>query len=132
MSQFAGAAARQHGDNRKPRIQSVTRGESLACNRRMHGIHERMPDPVCLHACLAVESFLEWKNAQTADKPSLHQPYTPGPPGPELRANKINVAHMLAAKHAREAQMKRGEIGQNCERRPAPLDFGNEPPPSTA
>ena len=85
-----------------------------------------MTDPVRLHAGLAIELFLEMENAQATDKTALHQPDAPRPPGPELRTNEIDVPYALVAKNSREAQVKCGEIRQNCKGRIPPLDFGDQ------
>src|SRR4029077_16512711 len=103
MSQFRWTATRQNSNDGSFPIETVARSESLAADGRSHDIHQRMPDPVRPHAGLAVEILLERKNAQPAHKTALHQPHPPRPPGPQLRTNKIDIPHMLAAEHTREA-----------------------------
>src|SRR5580700_8563298 len=99
MSQFRWTATRQNSNDGSFRIEAVARSESLAADGRSHDIHQRMPYPVRPHAGLAVEILLEWENAQAAYKTPLYQPHPPRPPGPELRTNKIDISHMLAAEH---------------------------------
>src|SRR6202049_1358367 len=132
MSQFRWTATGQNGDDRSFRIKAVARGESLAADGRSHGIHQRMPDPIRRDAGLTIELLLEGENAQSTHKPALHQPYAPWPPGPELRTNKIDIPHMLAAEHTRKAQVKCGKIRQNRDRWMAPIDFGDQALPRPA
>src|SRR5207302_335459 len=126
MSQLARTATWQDGDDCKHRIESVARGEGFAVCRCPYGIDERMPDPVRLHAGLAIEILLERENAQATDKTALYQPDAPRPPGRKLRTNEIDVPYMLAAENTREAQVKCRKVRQNCKPRSAPLDFRNQ------
>ena len=58
--------------------------------------HQRMPDKIRPHPARAIPFLFERENAKPAHKPPAHQIRPPGPPGPELRADEIDVPDALA------------------------------------
>ena len=85
-----------------------------------------MADEFCRDAGAGEEGFFEGENAEGLRETAADNAHSPRPPGPELRANVIDVADAERAELAREAEMKAGEIGEDGERRFAAPGFGNE------
>jgi len=102
----------------------VARGEFSARERGARSSHQRVADPVGSDSRLAVEIRLEGEKAEAAHEAAAHQIHTPGPPGPELRADEIDVLHAAAMQGARQAEMKAGEVGEDGQRRTAADGFG--------
>src|SRR6202795_4751677 len=86
-----------------------------------------MADEFHGHTGVGVKFFFEMENAQRLCEPTPHQIHAPWPPGPELRADIIDVSNALGAQLARQPQMKTGEVRENRKRPPAALCFVHEP-----
>src|SRR5215472_9869394 len=71
-----------------------------------------MPDKLHRHARVRVKLFFEVKNTERFSKAATNQIHAPRAPGPELRANVVDVSYTLGAQLAGEAQMEAGKI---CE-----------------
>src|SRR5260370_9614134 len=87
-----------------------------------------MPDKFHRNTGIGVKLFFKRKDTKSLREAPAHQIHAPGPPGPELRANVIDVSNPFRTQLARETQMKTREVRQNGERRPAALRFVHEPP----
>src|SRR5260370_7881313 len=85
-----------------------------------------MTDEFHGHPGIGVELFSERENAECARKPSADQIHAPRPPGPELRANIVDVSNALGTQLARQAEMKTRKVRQNRQRRGG----GASPPPT--
>src|SRR6266568_1739737 len=87
-----------------------------------------MTDELHGHTGLGVELFFEGENAECARKPSADQIHAPRPPGPELRANIVDVSNALGTQFARQAEMKTRKVRQNRQRRVAAFRLVHKPP----
>src|SRR3984893_12395081 len=76
-----------------------------------------MSDKIRWHAARSVPILFEVENAEAAHESPAHQVRAPRPPGPELRANEINILHALPLQRPREPQVKTGEVRENRETR---------------
>src|SRR5216684_2867590 len=76
-----------------------------------------MTDEFHGHTGLGVELFFEGENAECPRKPSADQIHAPRPPGPELRANIVDVSNALGEQLARQPKMKTGKVRENRQRR---------------
>src|SRR5882672_10011515 len=103
---FSRAAPGQHSDNGFRAIEPEMRRKLSARSSCGNVAHQGMPDEVRRHTARAIPFLLERKNAEAASESPPHQVCTPRPPGPKLRAHKINVGDVLALQRARQAQMK--------------------------
>src|SRR2546426_1346466 len=83
------------------------------------------------HAGIGVELFFEVKNAECLGEAAPYQIHPPGAPGPELRANVIDVADAFRSELAREPQMKSWKVRKNGKWRLAALGFLHEMPHGT-
>src|SRR3989442_12564701 len=88
-----------------------------------------MTDEFHGHTGLGVELFFEGENAECERKPSADQIHAPRPPGPELRANIVNVSNAPRAELARQAEMKTRKVRQNRQRRGGGVPLPPQPPP---
>src|SRR5260370_21864829 len=77
---------------------------------------------------IGVKLFFKRKDTKSLREAPAHQIHAPGPPGPELRANVIDVSNPFRTQLARETQMKTREVRQNGERRSAAVRLLHEPP----
>src|SRR5260370_30929486 len=87
-----------------------------------------MPDKFHGTTGIGVKLFLKLKDTKSLREARAHQIHAPGPPGPELRANVIDVSNPFRTQLARETQMKTREVRQNGERRSAAFRLVHEPP----
>src|SRR6266702_8543314 len=92
----------------------------------MHISHERVADEFHRNTGIGVKLFFKGKDTKSVREAPPHQIYAPRPPGPELRANVVDVSNALGAQLARQPQMKTGEVRQNGEGRPATFGFVDE------
>src|SRR6266699_4379941 len=123
---FPRAASRQNGHDRFAGIQSEKCRELGARSFRGDIPHQRMPNKIRRYSARAIPILLEGENAEPAHESPPHQVSAPRPPGPELRANKINILDTLPLQRPREAQMKAGEIRENRETRFPSLGFPDQ------
>src|SRR6266436_2412527 len=115
---FSRAASRQDGDDWFGGIQSEKCRELLTRFFCGHIPHQGMPDKIRRYPARAIPILFERENAEPAHESTTHQVRTPRPPGPELRANKIDILHALLLQCLREAQMEAGEIREDRKTRP--------------
>src|SRR6266568_3639609 len=87
-----------------------------------------MTDELHGHTGISVELFFEGENAECERKPSADQIHAPRPPGPELRANIVDVSNALGEQLARQAQMKTRKVRENRQRRVAAFRLVHKPP----
>src|SRR6478736_2765923 len=92
---FSRAAPRQQGDDGFGRVQFERGRELRTRSFRRDVAHQRMSDKIRRHAACAIPILFEWKNAEPSNESPAHQVRAPWPPGPELRANKINILNAL-------------------------------------
>src|SRR6266403_4115833 len=98
----------------------------LAGLRRRYLADQRMADEFHRYAGITEEFFLEWKNTQRQRESPPHDAHTPRPPGPELRADVVNVANADWLQLAGQSQMEARKIRQDCQRWTALFRGGNE------
>src|SRR5258708_12927189 len=128
MAELARAASRKESHKRAGGIEAVRAKEFRARSARADFAHQRMTHKLCRHGALAEELFFEREDAQGLFETPTHRTNPPGPPGPELRGHKINVADADAAKFARQAQVEAGKIHKDGEGRPAAPGFRHDAP----
>src|SRR5712692_2145902 len=87
-----------------------------------------MTDEFHWHTGIGVELFFEVENAECLGEAAANQIHAPGAPGPELRANVIDVADAFRSQLARQPQMKSRKFRENGQRRAAALGFLHEMP----
>src|SRR5712671_1216670 len=75
---------------------------------------------------VCVEFLFEGEDAEGLRESATDDAYAPGAPGPELRADVVDVLNAAAFEFAGEAQVEAGEIGQDGEGRLAALGFTDE------
>ena len=85
-----------------------------------------MTDEFHRHSGIRVELFFEMENAQRLRKSPPHQIHAPGTPGPELRADVVDVSNAFWKQFAREPQMEAGEVGKNRQWRAPMFRFIHE------
>src|SRR5450755_4991311 len=93
MRQLCGPASGQDGYYRACRIKSQLLAKLLTVFCGVYFAHQWVPNEFCRYACLAEKFFFEREDAECLHKSSAHQVGAPGPPGPELRADVVNVAY---------------------------------------
>src|ERR1700726_1874727 len=128
---FPRAAPRQQDDDWLGRIQLERGRELRAQSFRGDVANQRMPDKICRDAACAIPILLEGKNAEPAHESPAYQVRSPRPPGPELRANEINILDALPLQRSRQAQVKAGEIRENRKARLPLPGFADETFPYT-
>src|ERR1700738_2527306 len=117
LRQLSAAASRKHGDDLVVRVESVPLAETFPVHGSPHRSDQRVPDKFHGDAGLAKKLFFKWKDAQRLHKPPAHQIRAPRPPGPELRADVINIFRAAGFQLANPPQMKAGEVGEDGKRR---------------
>src|SRR5271157_2147860 len=108
MRQLPRAAAWQYRDNLAAGVEPVRGAEfrpALCCTYRPH---QRVPDKLRGHPGIPEKLLFKRKDAQRLHKTLVDQPHPPRPPGPELRADVIDIANAARNKFARQPQMKPG------------------------
>src|SRR5260221_13139484 len=126
LAHFRGAAARQDGDDFLLRIEALLTAEGLAIERGVHGSYQRMADELHGDSGIGVKLFFEWKYAECLREAAADYADTPGSPGPELRADVVDVFNATALEFAGEAEEEAGEIGEDGEGGRAAFGFGDE------
>src|SRR5712672_351759 len=128
---FSRAAPWQQDDDWFGSIQ-FERGRKLVTRSfRLNIAHQGMPDKIRRHAACAIPILFEWENAQPAHESPAYQVRAPRTPGPELRANKINILDALPLQCSREAQVETGEIREDRKARLPLLGFPEQTFPYT-
>src|SRR5438093_922735 len=61
----------------------------------MHISHERVADEFHRNTGIGVKLFFKGKDTKSVREAPPHQIYAPRPPGPELRANVVDVSNTL-------------------------------------
>src|SRR3981081_858987 len=92
---FSGAAPWKQDDDWVGRVQFEQGRKLLTRSFRRDIAHQRMSDKIRRNAACAIPVLFERKNAQPTHESSAHQVRAPRTPGPELRANKINILDAL-------------------------------------
>src|SRR6266851_5224487 len=126
LAKFGGAAAGQNGDELLLRIEILLAAKGLAIERGVHRSYQRMTDEFHGDASFAVELFFKWENAESLREAAADYADAPRAPGPELRADVVDVFNATAFEFAGEAQVEAGEIGEDCEGGFAPLGLGDK------
>src|SRR5260370_30737900 len=126
LARFGGAAAGKDGDEFLRWIETVLAAKGLAIERGVHGSYKRMADEFHGDASVAVELFFKWENAESLREAAADYADAPRAPGPELRADVIDVFNATALEFAGEAQVEAGKIGEDGEGGFAPLGLGDE------
>src|SRR5271165_2662810 len=116
MRQLPRAAAWQYRHNLAAGVQAVRSAELLAVLSRADRAYQWVPDKIRGHVGIPEELLFKRKDAQRFHEPLAYQPRPPRSPGPELRADEIDIANAARNKLARQPQMKPGEVRQNGQR----------------
>src|SRR5215813_1776751 len=127
-SQFRSAAPRQNGNHRKQGVEAAAGEEIGPGERWSNPANQRMTDEFHRNSSIAEELLFERKNAKRQREAAPHNAHPPGPPGPELRTNVINVAHAERFQLARQPQMESGKVGDDSELGPPLACRGNQMP----
>src|SRR5882672_2724913 len=123
---FSPSASRQKRDNWFVGIQSEKCRELLARSFCGHIPNKGMSNKIRRYSACAIPILLEWENAEPAHESTAHQVRAPRPPGPELRANEIDILHALTLQCPREAQMEAGEIREDRKSRPPSFGLSDQ------
>src|SRR5690349_16053762 len=75
---------------------------------------------------LGIELFFKGEDAKRFGEAAADQVHAPGTPGPELRANVIDISNAPGTEFARETEMEAGEVRQDGEGRAAARGFVHE------
>src|SRR5258706_951365 len=75
---------------------------------------------------VGVKLFFEWKYAECLREAAAHYAHAPGTPGPELRADVVDVFNATALEFTGETQVEAWKIGEDGEGGLATFGFGNE------
>src|SRR5438445_5015294 len=126
LAKFRGAAAGQDGDDGLLRIEILLAAECGAIERGGYGSYERMTDEFHGDSGIAIEFFFKGKNAKSLRETAAHYAHAPGAPGPELRADVVDVLDAARFEFSREAQVEAGEVGKNGEGGLAALGFADQ------
>jgi hypothetical protein len=126
LRQLRGTAAGQHSYQRLSWIEPKFAAERGAIPRRVYRAYERVADEGGGHAGVAVKFLFERENAQRLGETAAHKIHAPWPPGPELRADVVNIFHAEGEQLARQAQMEARKIGENRELGFAALRFADQ------
>src|SRR5208283_5990201 len=102
MRQLPRAAARQDRDNLAGGVEALRGAELRAALCRAHRAYQRMADKLRGHAGIAEKLLFKRENTQCLHKALADQPHPPRTPGPELRANVIDIANTARNKLARQ------------------------------
>src|SRR5882672_12744049 len=87
-----------------------------------------MTDEFHRYAGIGVELFFKREDAQCQSESPPDQICAPGPPGPELRADVVDVSNAFWKQFASEPQMKTRKVREYRKRRAAALRFIHEMP----
>src|SRR4029077_5508583 len=126
LANFGGAAARQDGDEFFVGIEVLLAEKRMAIERGAHRTYQRMADKFYGDPSVAVELFFKRKDAEGLREAAADYAHAPGSPGPELRADIINVSNAAPFEFAGEAEMEAGKVGEDSEGGLAALGFGDE------
>src|SRR5713101_108053 len=105
VGDFPPSTAWQDCDYVVPLFQTVFLAEKFPRHGGLHVSDERVADEFHGHAGIGVELFFERKDTQGLCEAAADQIHAPGAPGPELRANVIDVSNALGVELARQPQM---------------------------
>src|ERR1700730_10340470 len=117
MRDFSRAAPWQEDDNWLRRVQLECGSKLRTRSFRGDIANQRMPNKIRRDAACAIPILLEGKNAESSHESPAYQVRAPWPPGPELRANEINILNALSIQRSRQTQVKAREIRENREAR---------------
>src|SRR5579871_1275240 len=92
-------------------------------------VDERVADPIHFYAVPGVEVDLEGEDTQAAFEPAADQVHAAGAPGPELRADEIDVSNAKALQSARKMQVKTGKVREDGERGLTPAGLTEQTTP---
>src|SRR5712692_274625 len=126
LAKFRSAAAGQDGDEFFLGIEVLFAEEGLAVERGVHGANQRVADEFHGDSGVAVELFFERENAEGLREAAADYADAPGAPGPELRADVVDVLRTMAFEFSGEAEMEAGKIGEDSEGGLAAFGFGDE------
>src|ERR1700721_2666503 len=107
-------------------VEIILAAKFFAALRCMDCADQRMADKFVGSAAAAEKSFLKGKNAKCLREAATHYAHPPRPPGPELRADVVDVADAKRSKLAGQPKMKTWKIGEDREWRFAAPCFRNE------
>src|ERR1700738_1777605 len=126
LAKFRGATARQDGDELFLRIEALLAEKCLTIEGGVHGAYQRMTDEFHGDSGIAVELFFKGENAECLREAATHYAHAPGAPGPELRADVIDVADSMRLEFSGEAEVEAVKIGEDGESGFAALGFEDE------
>jgi hypothetical protein len=100
--------------------------KGLAIERDVHGADQRVPYELYRDTGIAEEFFFKGKNAEGLRETAADYADAPGSPGPELRADVVDVFGSAALEFAGQAEVKAGEVREDGEGWFAALGFAYE------
>src|SRR2546430_2089092 len=112
------AASGKDGDQFSRGLQLIRGEKCFASLRRRNIADQWVSNEFNRYACVGKEFFFEREYAQRERESPPHDSNAPRPPGPELRADVINIAHAKRFQFARQPEMEAGKVRENRQRRP--------------
>src|SRR6266446_4888955 len=91
-----------------------------------------MTDEFHRYTGIGIELLFKWEDAQRQSESPPDQIGAPGPPGPELRTDVVDVANAFWKQFARQPQMKTREVRKYRQRRAPAFCFVHEVPHGAA
>src|ERR1700730_12031450 len=126
LAKLGGAAAGQDGDDFLLWIEIMLAAKARAISRGMHGANQWVADEFHGDAGVTVELFFKGEDTKRLCKAAADYADAPRTPGPELRADVIDIAYAVRLEFSGEAQVEAGEIGEDGEGGFATLGFVDE------
>jgi hypothetical protein len=126
LAEFCGAAARQDRDELFLRLEALFAGKGLAIERGVHGANQWVPYELYRDTGIPEEFFFKGKDAEGLREAAADYADAPGSPGPELRADVVDVFGSAALEFAGQAEVEAGEVREDGEGWFAALGFAYE------
>jgi len=117
VGEFGGATARKDGDDMAARNEIVFFAELTAIFSGSNGANERVADEFGGDSGVTKKLLFEGEDTEGFFESPGDELGAPGPPGPELRANVVDIANATRFEFARKAKMETREIGEYGDRR---------------
>src|SRR5579863_9390671 len=92
LVQLGAAAAGKNGDDREGWIQLLLAEKRCAIDGGVYRAYQRVANEFYWDAGVGVELFFEGEDAKGLGETTADDSYSPGAPGPELRADVVGVA----------------------------------------
>src|SRR5262245_42740109 len=111
------AAARQERDDRLRGVEMMARTEIIPAGGYSHAIEQRMADVIDIDTVAFVIIFLERQDDEHSLDVALDRVDAITAPRPDLRADVIDHAPLVALQLFRQSQIELGPVDQNHQRR---------------